>query len=448
MARVAAAEIADLIREAGHPLTGSAADYDPLLERVGDARYVLLGAATHGSHEFYRTRAEITRRLIREKGFHAIAVEADWPDAYRVNWFVRGLGRDSSATEALSDFKRFPTWMWRNAAVLDFLGWLREYNLGRPTQHRTGFYGLDLYSLYSSAEAVLRYLDRVDPPAALQARRRYGCLDHRCDDDPQKYGFTASLGLRPSCEREVLDQLIALRERAAEYMRRSSLTGEDQQFYAEQNANLVRDAEAYYRELFTGRVSTWNVRDRHMTDTLLALADHLTRRVGTQAKIVVWEHNSHIGDARATEMRQRGEINVGQVIRERYAQNAVLVGMTTFSGTLTAASEWDAPAERKHVRPALRDSYEHLFHNAWPECFLLRLDRGEVADTFSQSRLERAIGVIYLPETERVSHYFSAHLSQQFDVVLHFDKTRAVDPLEPTPQWHAGEPPETFPFGV
>jgi erythromycin esterase-like protein len=436
------------VRGAAHPLAGAAEDDGPLLELIGDARFVLLGEATHGTHEFYRERARITKRLIRERGFTAVAVEADWPGAYRVNRYVRGRGDDAEAIDALAGFRRFPAWMWRNADVLDFVGWLRDHNdSAGPGTPQVGFYGLDLYSLHASMAAVIAYLDKVDPEAAERARHRYACFD-LYGDDTQAYGLATAFGLGQSCENEVIAQLIELRRAAAEYALRDGRIAEDDYFYAEQNARLVRDAEQYYRTMYRGEVSSWNLRDRHMAETLDALVGFLGWR-GPAAKVVVWAHNSHLGDARATQMGTRGEWNVGQLVRERYGRDAVLVGFTTYEGTVTAASNWDAPAERKRVRPALPGSYEALFHDAGPERFLLTLRDGDrAAAALRQPRLERAIGVIYRPETERTSHYFQASLPGQFDAVLHFDRTRAVEPLERTAAWEMGEVPETFPSGV
>jgi erythromycin esterase-like protein len=448
MQRTTDPTLIDAVREAAHPLTGAAEDYDPLMDLAGDARFVLLGEASHGTHDFYRERAEITKRLIEEKRFTAVAAEADWPDAYRVDRYVRGVSDDADAVEALSGFKRFPTWMWRNTDVVEFVEWLRAHNDALPQgATKTGFYGLDLYSLRASMEAVLRYLEEVDPDAAKEARARYACFDHSGEDD-QVYGFLTAAGATRSCQEEVVRQLVELQRRAIEYAQRDGRVAKDEFFSAEQNARVVKNAEAYYRSMFLEEVSSWNLRDRHMAETLDALASHLERQ-GGRAKIAVWAHNSHIGDARATEMGERGELNVGQLARERYGRDAVLVGFATHHGTVTAASGWGAPAERKRVRPALSTSYEAMFHDTQLACFLLTLrENGRVTDALWYPRLERAIGVIYLPETERLSHYFHARLSDQFDAVLHFDETRAVEPLERTAEWEAGEAPETFPFGV
>ena len=436
------------VRGAARSLTGAAEDYDSLMDLVGDSRFVLLGEASHGTHEFYRERAQITKRLIREKGFTAVAVEADWPDAYRVNRYVRGRGDDAEAIDALAGFRRFPAWMWRNADVLDFVGWLRAHNdSAGPGSPKVGFYGLDLYSLHASMEAVIAYLDKVDPVAAGRARSRYACFDHYAEDS-QAYGYAAGFGLGQSCENEVVTQLVDLRHAAAEYALRDGRIAEDDYFYAEQNARLVKDAEAYYRTMYRGEVSSWNLRDRHMAEALDALVEFLGRK-DPAAKVVVWAHNSHLGDARATQMGTQGEWNVGQLVRERDGQDAVLVGFTTHSGTVTAASNWGAPAERKSVRLALPGSYEALFHDSGLGRFLLTFrGGGQVSDALRQPRLERAIGVIYRPETERASHYFHATLPAQFDAVIHIDRTRAVEPLERTSEWEAGEVPETFPSGV
>lgn len=438
----------EAVQAALHPLTGSAGDYDELLARIADARYVLLGEASHGTHEFYAERATITKRLIAEYGFTAVAVEADWPDAYRVNRYVRGVDDDPNADVALSGFRRFPTWMWRNTVVLSFVDWLREHNRSLPSQQtRAGFYGLDLYSLHASMEAVVTYLDRVDPDAARRARQRYACFDH-FGEDVQRYGYAASFDLDASCEEDVVNQLIDLRERAARYARLDGRVAEDEYFYAEQNARLARDAEEYYRTMFGGRVSSWNLRDRHMADTLDALVAHLDR-YGNHTKVVVWAHNSHLGDARATQMGDEGEWNVGQLVRERHSAESWLVGFTTATGTVTAASDWDELAERKRVHPALDGSYEQLFHETGVPRFLLPLRDEPVAEALREPRLERAIGVVYRPETERWSHYFTARLADQFDAVLHFDETTALEPLERTATWDTGEEiPETYPFAV
>lgn len=445
--------IRDIVRGEAHPLRpGEITDYDPLIDFIGEARFVLVGEASHGTHEFYRERAQITKRLIWEKGFSAVAVEADFPDAYRVNRYARGMSKDEDAIDALGGFKRFPQWMWRNADVLDFVGWLRAHNDDLPEKSpKIGFYGLDLYSLHASIEAVLNYLDKIDPEGAARARARYSCFDH-FGEDTQVYGYATGLGLTESCENEVVGQLVEMHRRATELARRDGRVARDDFFYAEQNARLVKNAEQYYRMMYRSDVSSWNLRDRHMTETLVALENHLSSESGKPAKIVVWEHNSHLGDARATEMGGRGEFNVGQLARQRYGREVVSVGFTTYSGTVTAATNWGGAAERKRVRPALANSVEALFHENGMERFLLLLGdkshTGAAAAAFKTPLLERAIGVIYRPETERQSHYFYTRLSDQFDAVIHIDETRAVELLERTVEWDAGEEFETFPSGV
>ena len=439
------AEIVAVIRDHAAAAGPGRDAFAPLLQRAREARLVLLGEASHGTHEFYARRAELTKRLIRDHGFQAVAAEADWPDAHRVDRYLKARGADADANSALREFQRFPAWMWRNADVLDFVGWLREHNDSLPREaKKAGFYGLDLYSLHSSIAAVLVYLDKVDSDAARRARHRYACFEH-AGEDPQAYGYAASFGMSEGCEREVVEQLVEMRRRAAELAARDGRLDPDEFFFAEQNARVVKNAEHYYRSMFGGRVESWNLRDTHMMETLENLLAHL----GPDGKVVVWAHNSHLGDARATAMSASGELNLGQLVRERYGDEAFLVGFSTYSGTVTAASDWGGTAERKRVRPALLGSWERLFHETnLRELVLLTGANREVQQALSEERLERAIGVIYLPETERVSHYFEARLAQQFDAIIHVDETRAVEPLERTSQWEAGELPETYPSAV
>ena len=418
--------------------------YGAIVERVGDARVVMIGEASHGTHEFYRERAELTKHLIERKGFAAIAVEADWPDALRVKRYVTGMGSDRDAEAALGGFRRFPTWMWRNAEMLDFIGWLRDYNETRAARSRVGFYGLDLYSLQTSIDAVLAYLERVDPPAAQRARRRYACFNEVAD--PTDYGYDIAAGLTKSCRDDVVYTLMDLRRRAESYIHFDGAVAEDEYFYAEQNARVAKDAEEYYRTMIDHGVSSWNLRDRHMFETLEELATHLARHAdGT--KIVVWAHNSHVGNAGATEMSGRGEFNIGQLARRHYGSQAALIGFTTDHGTVSAASDWGAPVERKTIRPGLAGSYEELFHRTGVARFSLLLDDPAVRAACRGPLLERAIGVVYRPETERQSHYFRSQLPEQFDVVIHIDRTRAVEPLDRTARWDAGDVPETYPSG-
>jgi erythromycin esterase-like protein len=443
----------DILRSSARPLAtadgSDPRDVDAVVELIGDARVVLIGEASHGTHEFYATRAAITRRLIESRGVRAVTIEGDWPDARRVDRYVRGVSPDADADMALSGFRRFPQWMWRNTVVREFVGWLRRWNDSLEERERCGFYGLDLYSLHASIAAVLQYLEGVDPGAARRARERYGCFEHVGGDDPQAYGFAASRELIEPCEDDVVRQLAELRHCADEYAASGGPFGADDFFSAEQNARLVANAERYYRSMFRGRTSSWNLRDTHMAETLDAVVEHIERdRGGERARVVVWAHNSHLGDARATQMGRGGELNVGQLARERFGPDACLVGFTTYSGTVTAAHDWDEPAHRRIVRPGLAGSTEALFHRVGIRNFLLDLNDEHVREAFDEPRLERAIGVIYRPETERQSHYFHVDLPAQFDVVLHVDETHALEPLERGTAWDHGEPPETYPFAV
>ena len=402
---------------------------DDLPELVGDARLVLLGEATHGTHEFYALRAELTRRLVAERGFRGIAVEADWPAAARANRYIQHRGDDRSATEALADFVRFPRWMWRNHVTVELVQWLHEH------EEEVGFYGLDLYSLRESMSAVVEYLDTIDPEAAARARGRYGCFDHF---DEQAYGRATASGRKESCEDDVVAQLRELRQRAGELAARDGRLPRDAQFVAEQNARVAVDAEQYYRAMFRGRASSWNLRDTHMADTLDALHDHLDG-----AGIVVWAHNSHVGDARATEMGEvRDEINLGQLARQRHGAHVCIVGFTTYTGTVTAARDWGAATEQRVLRPSREESLERLLHDAGIDRGVLDLRGGVLADEL----LQRMVGVIYRPETERFSHYVYARAASQYDLLVHVDQTTALEPLEP---WSAREQPaETYPSGL
>ena len=413
-----------------------AADLNPLMERIGSARIVLLGEATHGSAEFYQMRERITRDLIVKKGFRFVAIEADWPDAARVDHYVRHFQYPPSEWTA---FARFPTWMWRNTEVRDFVSWLRKHNGSIERNQRVAFHGLDLYSLYDSVRSVLNYLDEVDPESAKVARERYGCLTP-WQRDPATYGHAALTGSYPTCESHVaraVSDLLAKRRAYAEHDGERFLD-------AEQNARLVANAERYYRIMYYGSRASWNLRDSHMFETL----KNLLTFHGADSKAVVWAHNSHVGNAAATEMAARGEYNIGQLCRKEFGEQAYLVGFGTHSGTVAAASDWDGPMEIKTVRPAVPDSYEQLCHATGLARFMLGLrDRGALCGPqgLGKERLERAIGVIYRPETELASHYFQASLPQQFDEYIWFDNTRAVTPLDTA---EIKGLPDTYPFGV
>ena len=437
-------EAVNAIRSAAVPLNGTDSDYDALLHRARTARLVLLGEASHGTHEFYDERAKISHRLIDELDFDAIVVEADWPDAYVVDQYVRD-GTDTNPERALRGFKRFPQWMWRNDDVLALVDSLRVRNASYSSVEHAGFYGMDLYSLHASINAVLDYLWKVDPDAARRARERYSCFEH-FGDDAQAYGYATSRGAE-SCEEAVVRQLVELTHSARTRTGYVDARAIDEQFVAEQNARLVRNAERYYRAMFRGRASSWNLRDTHMADTVDALLAHLGRD-GHEAKLVLWAHNSHLGDARATEMGARGEVNVGQLLRERYGDSVLNVGFTTHTGTVTAANDWDEPAETKVVVQSIAGSYERLCHEAAIERFYLGLQDPVVRRALREPRLERAIGVIYRPETERQSHYFKALLCNQFDAIVHIDVTSAVRPLEEAALHEDEEIPETFPTAL
>lgn len=416
--------IATLLRETGQRFDDiDAADPGPLLERLADTRVVCIGEASHGTSEFYRMRARLTRALIARHGFTIVALEGDWPDVASMNRIVRGVA-DGRIPGGGEPFSRFPTWMWRNQETLAFLAWLRNANARRfGDAAQVGVYGLDLYSMFTSIRAVLEYLESVDPAAAQVARQRYGCLTP-WEHDPAAYGGAAIRGRYRVCEADAVGILRDLLAKRLEYAQQDGARF----FDAERNATLVANAERYYRAMYYGGDESWNLRDRHMFDTLEALlAFH-----GPDAKAVVWEHNSHLGDARATEMGVRGQLNVGQLCRERFADAAYLIGFGTDHGTVAAAHDWDGEMSVMRVRPAHAESYEHVCHASGVPAFVLPLrdpDREEIRDELRAPRLERAIGVVYRPDTELQSHYFHASLPLQFDAWIWLDETRAVRPV-------------------
>jgi erythromycin esterase-like protein len=418
------------------PAPEQAEAFGKIFDRYGDATVVLLGEATHGTSEFYRARAAITRRLILEHGFNIVAVEADWPDAARIDRYVRHLEPEQSKIEA---FARFPTWMWRNLEVLEFVDWLRAENEKRTRPALVEFRGLDVYSMSNSIAAVLAYLNRVDPEAAKEARRRYGCLTP-WQDEPARYGRLATLG-SADCEEEVVAELRELLENRLDYLSKDA----ESYFDALQNARIVRAAEQYYRMMYRGAAESWNLRDRHMFDTLQSLLQWR----GKGAKAVVWAHNSHIGNAAATSMGWQGEFNIGELCRTAYGHDAVSIGFGTDRGTVAAASDWDSPMEIKTVNPAREDSYEYLFRKTGVARSLTdwrQPAQNELRQVLAEQFLERAIGVVYRPDTEFLSHYFEAILAEQFDAYVWFEVTRAITPLGPD---HKPEGvPETYPFGL
>ncbi|MCZ8205029.1 erythromycin esterase family protein [Gemmatimonas sp.] len=445
-------DLVQALRRTVHPLHGAEDDFAVVLARALRADLVLLGEASHGTHEYYRIRAELTKRLIREGHVTAILIEADWPDAWRVHRYVTARpDADALATDALAGFTRFPQWMWRNADMLDFVGWLRTHNEQLPPPERVGIFGLDLYSLHASIAALVDYLDTIDPDAADRARERYRCLDAG-GADPQRYGRLVTLGLREDCEQQVVAQLVEMQRHADAFLRRDGLIAAEDRFFAEQNARLIRNAEHYHRALFGHPALSWNVRDRHMMETVQSLRAFLQAEQRHGA-LVLWAHNSHLGDTRATEMHELGEVNVGQLVRQAFGRAACLVGFTGYVGSVTASDTWGGTARCMRVSPAHPGSYEALFHEVASggpaPNFTVDLTRSDATTALlNVPRLERAIGVLYRPATERQSHYFHARLPEQFDFVLHYDRTRAVEPLEHAGTWSPSALPETYPTAL
>lgn len=420
-------EVIGSIAAAAEPLSGAAGDYDSLLTLVGDNRFVLLGESTHGTREFYRERVRLTRRLVEEKGFTVIAVEADWQDAYDVNEFIHGRGADT-ATEALATFTRFPEWMWANAEVRELVEWLREYNTTGPGRDRPiGFYGMDVYGIADAIDEVVGFLKSDDASAAARAEERYRCL-RRYARQMENYGRDVALGRTRTCTAPAAAQLQEFDARiAAEGGHRP---GDERLVSAWQSARVVLNGEAYYRTAVAGGVAAWNLRDRHMADTIDALSSHLADVEPSPAKLIVWAHNSHLGDARATDRTDIGELNVGQLMRQRHDGLTVIVGFTTYEGTVLAANEWGGRGQVRQLRPAIDESYAAAFHATNVPAFLLRL-RGNtpLMQALAGPRPQRFVGVVYMPGTERQSHYFDTELARQYDAVVHVDRTEAVQPL-------------------
>lgn len=417
---------------------GEAREYDELLNRISAAgtKVVMLGAASHGTEEFYSERCRLTKRLIEELGFKVVAGVTDWADAYRVNRFVQGATDDSDPEHALRDFRRFPAWVWRNEETLDFVAWVREHNERNEFRATVALHGLDLFSFFRATATVIEYLESADPEAAARARAHYAKLGHF--DMETGDAAAGALEIDPADRRKLLAQLVQIQLDAQSYLRRDGTAVEDVEFYAEQHARLVTQGERYYRMLLTDRAAAWREREQHMASMLVDLAENLERR-GEEPRIVVWGHNSHVGDARVTELGERGEISIGQLARERWPGEVALIGFTSYAGTVTASSTWSGPVERMRVRPALDSSYEALFHGLGHSRFYLDLQRQETAAGLGEDRLERAIGFVYQPERERESHFFCADLPGQFDAIVHIDEAHAIEPLD-RDGWPGEEP--------
>jgi erythromycin esterase-like protein len=419
-----------LVKEHAHPLTGRPNDYDALIEMIGDNRFVMLGEATHGTHEFYRERSKITQRLIKEKGFDAIVLEADWTDAFDVNRYVLGASKSRNAEAALSGFTRFPKWMWANTDFRDLVTNVRAINDARKGgEHKVGIYGMDLYGGDESAVELIRYLQKVDPPAGERASRRYSCFSGY-KGGIEEYAATAGRDRKKSCEQQVADQFDEMEQRYRSWLARGTRERNDELFSAYQNARVVKNGEAYFRRGREPGFSSWNHRDMHMSETINALAEYFTAVGDGTSKIAVWAHNSHQGDALMTDMGEAGELNVGHLMRKAHDGKTVLVGFTTDRGRVMAARGWGIEGEVRELRPAIPGSYARIFTDTGiPDFMLIFRGNQPLSEAFSTERLQRAVGVVYMPQSERTSHYFGARISKQFDAVIHFTETDAVKPL-------------------
>ncbi|KAI0815276.1 hypothetical protein BC629DRAFT_1645253 [Irpex lacteus] len=472
----------NVLKQHLNPLSFKRSAHDPLLNAVGDAQIVLIGDGSHGTYELYAHRANITQRLVEEKGFNAIAVEADWPDTFRLNRYIHGESSIRDARSALDDFERFPKWMWKNEIMPPFLDHLKNYNetvmklTGDPSR-KVSLFGLDLYSLHRSADEVLRYLDRVDPQGAKSARKRYNCFE-RFGEDTTRYAYEAQFGLSKDCHQEVIQNLHKLlrnhqRYIAEQYSKHGQYEHPSQeQFMAEMNALVVRDAEEYYRTMMAEDTKSWNLRDDHFARVLVEIAHHLgsTSESGSKcadAKIVVWAHNSHIGDARATDMgKKRGEVNVGQRCRELFGHDNVFnIGFLSAAGTVTAAYEWDDPSQLMSLNKPLSGSIEDVLSNSADGDALVVVKRitdsengyprkyevsRELTDFLNTTRYQRFIGVIYRQRTEIPSHYSRCKAADQYDAIAIIQNSQGIQPLELEDSWeggHRGDPDLTFPFG-
>lgn len=432
--------LAQQVKRLAYPLKAdNPHGYDPLIDMVGDARIVLIGEASHGTHEFYRERALITRRLIEEKGFTFVSVEGDWPECYRVNQWVRG--GEGAAEDALSVFKVYPTWMWGNLDALHFIQWLRRYNQSRPDgRPEVGFYGLDLYSLFASIDTVITFLERINPEAAQTARARYACFEP-FNGNKDVYAYAAGLGMAESCEDEAIAMLQDLQRKRAEY---EQVSPDDSYFNAVMSAEVASDSERYYRSMYRSDELSWNLRDTHMMKTLNQLLDHF----GSGSKAVVWEHNTHIGDFRAT-ADAAAMVNVGQLVRQEHPGESVAIGFGTYEGSVTASRAWGDRPERMPVPRAQFGSYDNVFHSVGLDRFLLLLqplrESGQ-SGGLGEWRGQRAIGVVYHPEYE-AGNYVPTKLAERYDAYIHINQTKALKPLGIEPNWRASRLEDTYPSG-
>ena len=412
-----------------YPFDKISSGVENFLELIQDERFIFIGEATHGTYEFYKFRSELTQRLIKKKGFRVVLIEWDWPDVYEVNRHVLGEDDGENLLKVMGHFQRFPSWMWRNSVVFEFLSWLSSYNKETPLQRKIRFYGMDLYSLYTSFKIILKTLELIDPKSAEKSRECYHCFEPMLLD-PQEYGYAVNVGLKKSCESFVISQFLEFHEKLCHALQSTDPETQEEFFSLFQNALLIKNAEAYYRALYSREISSWNMRDAHMFHTLCNLDAYLSHKDHEKPKIVVWAHNSHLGDARATDCSRRGEINIGQLATEAYGTEVFKIGFSTYTGDVAAASQWGGPLEVKEVIPALEESYEFLFHEVKYPNFLINLKEAKNSLRFLEPpRLQRAIGVIYRPETERQSHYFQASLLNQFEALVHLNVTHAVTPL-------------------
>ncbi len=425
------------IRRWSYPLD-SQDDLAPLYNRIGDARIVMLGEASHGTNEYYTWRAQITKKLIEEKGFNLIAVEGDWPDCYRLNRYIKNYhGSGSNAFDVLKQFNRWPTWMWANWEMVALAEWLQQHNKDLPLHKKTGFYGLDVYSLWESMESIMQYLKKTDPGALEIAEEAYQCFEPYRREEGSSYA-RASQFVPELCQDEVVHLLREIQNRLPLYN-----SDPENVFSAEQNALVMVNAEKYYRSMVKGGPHSWNVRDKHMADTL----ERLLKFHGEDSKIIVWEHNTHIGDARATDMTDEGMYNIGELARLQHNdRGVVLVGFGSYKGTVMAGNHWGANMQRMKMPPAIKDSWEYLLHKAGAQDKLLLMD-DFMNDTFMESHIgHRAIGVVYNPEYEKYGNYVPSILPFRYDAFIYIDETNALNPLHIQPDGH--QVPETYPFGV